>query len=854
MSPMQQIFLGLGAGTEKTYVDNVFSTFVYAGDGGNNRVINNNIDMTEGGLIWTKARNDSSLRNYWYDTVRGKTKRILSDGTDAESTETNDITSFDSTGYKTGSGAATNGGGYDYASWTFRKTPGFCDIVSYTGDNSSNRAISHSLGSAPGLILVKCTSTTKEWQVWHRDQHGNVGVLDTAAAFFSNASRFPTIPTSTNFYVGNDSALNDGSSTYVAYLFAGGESTAATARSVDFDGTDDYLSLGASSDLQLGTGDFTVEGWFKYDYVSDTPAIFDFRSTTGSVTDGFAAFVQASTSKLALYSAGAWIITATNALGKNQWNHFAVVKSSGTIKLYINGTQSGSSYTTSTNFTNNTLKIGSGATGANRMYGWISNFRVVKGTAVYTSSFRPPTEPLTNITNTKLLCCNDSSTTGSTVTPGTITANGNPTASIDSPFDDPAGFVFGSAGDTNVIKCGSYVGSGSAGLEVNVGWEPSWILLKAATGSAKNWCLLDSMRGIVSDGNDNTLFPNESDAEQTGFDRIRVTPTGFQIDAVGGYSDSGVTYIYTCIRRSDGYVGKPPSLGTDVFAVVAGTSNNDIPTFVSGHPTDFTLFKLFAGSGSWYSQARLTGTGYMIPNNTTDETASANNTWDFQNGYYKATGDWSAYLNWMWRRHAGFDVVCYEGTNINNLQVPHGLNAVPEMMWIKNRDASENWAVYHKGLNGGTNPQDYVIRLNSTAGEFNHNEWWNDTAPTSTHFTLGITGETNGFEMSMMAMLFASTKVSKVGSYTGNGSTQTISTGFAPRFVIIRRVDGTEDNWVVLDTTRGWGSGNDNVLKLNSSAGQSAFDAGAPTSTGFSLTSDGWVNYSTGKFIYYAHA
>ena len=76
MSPMQQIFLGLGAGTEKTYVDNVFSTFVYAGDGGNNRVINNNIDMTEGGLIWTKARNDSSLSNYWYDTVRGQPKRI----------------------------------------------------------------------------------------------------------------------------------------------------------------------------------------------------------------------------------------------------------------------------------------------------------------------------------------------------------------------------------------------------------------------------------------------------------------------------------------------------------------------------------------------------------------------------------------------------------------------------------------------------------------------------------------------------------------------------------------------------------------------------------------------------------
>ena len=67
-------------------------------------------------------------------------------------------------------------------------------------------------------------------------------------------------------------------------------------------------------------------------------------------------------------------------------------------------------------------------------HGKISNFRIVKGTGVCTTTFKPPTEPLTNITNTKLLCCNNSSTTGSTVTPGTITANGDPTASTTDPF------------------------------------------------------------------------------------------------------------------------------------------------------------------------------------------------------------------------------------------------------------------------------------------------------------------------------------------------------------------------------------------------------------------------------------
>ena len=131
---------------------------------------------------------------------------------------------------------------------------------------------------------------------------------------------------------------------------------------------------------------------------------------------------------------------------------------------------------------------------------------------------------------------------------------------------------------------------------------------------------------------------------------------------------------------------------------------------------------------------------------------------------------------------------------------------------------------------------------------------WNDTMPTSTHFTLGSYGEVNNAQ-NFIAMLFASVEgISKCGYYTGNGSSQTITTGFSPRFVIIRRVDGSQDNWVVLDTTRGWGAGNDNYISLNRSDAQSSGDMGAPTSTGFTLTSDGWVNYNTGKYIYYAHA
>ena len=106
-------------------------------------------------------------------------------------------------------------------------------------------------------------------------------------------------------------------------------------------------------------------------------------------------------------------------------------------------------------------------------------------------------------------------------------------------------------------------------------------------------------------------------------------------------------------------------------------------------------------------------------------------------------------------------------------------------------------------------------------------------------------------------MLFASVDgISKVGSYTGNGaSSQTITTGFQPRFIIIKNIDQSGKSWMVLDTVRGWASGNDNYLQLNDSAAQLSHDFGNPTSTGFYLHGGGSTYNGSGtNYIYYAHA
>tara|TARA_Y100000593_G_scaffold85047_1_gene161477 strand:- start:39 stop:680 length:642 start_codon:yes stop_codon:yes gene_type:complete len=213
----------------------------------------------------------------------------------------------------------------------------------------------------------------------------------------------------------------------------------------------------------------------------------------------------------------------------------------------------------------------------------------------------------------------------------------------------------------------------------------------------------------------------------------------------------------------------------------------------------------------------------------------------------------------MWKRHAGFDVVTYTGSGVysgEEQDIFHSLNAVPEMMWVKRRDASgADWMVYHKGLNGGTNPEQYRLKLNSSDSESSY-DCWDQTAPTAIKFRVGDQTETNQENATYIAMLFASVDgISKVGSYSGTGNAISVTTGFAPRFVIIKNI--TEANgWYVLDTTRGWSSGNDNFLKLDETTAQSAYDFGAPTSTGFDLSAvtNAAHNKPGCTFIYYAHS
>ena len=901
MSPIQQMLLGVGAVATKTYVDDVFSTFLYEGNG-SSQSINNGINLSgEGGMVWVKDRDSQTYDEHALtDTLRGIGKELQSNSNIAETTQTtNRVTAFNSNGFTVGEGHRYNKDDDDYASWTFRKAKGFFDVVKYTAGNGTTQSIAHNLGCVPGCIMVKrLTGGSESWAVYHKNMSDGTTAapgekaceLDTNSARKSSTSYFTaTLPTATHFYVGSNNGTGASGEDYVAYIFAGGEQKGNA--STKFGGSDDdYSKVSIStSDLDWSASDdLTIEAWVRVPDVSaigsNGARVFTRWSSNNysfllSVrNDGSITFGHGNGGG----SVGGAPDSTTGHITDNTWHHIAVTRdgSSNTGTFWIDGTSRGtiSGWSNASTNSSEPLYIGDGEVSSSSGYffdGYISNARITIGQKLYTSNFTPSTAPLTTTSqgatasNVKFLGCNDPDQRSSTKTPGAISISGDVEGSNLSPFSSSTGsdYILGDSGDQNVIKCGSYIGNGSATAppEMNLAWEPQWVLIKRVDAN-ENWFLWDSMRGIVTGGNDARLIVNSSGAENDTTDRVDLTPTGFKAKTSSGeVNANGGTYIYICIRRPDGYVGKPVELGTDVFNIVNQATDGVSPFFRNiGFPVDFAIFKKVNDSShNWGASPRLTQGYYLSTNQTRAENANNHQQFGYMDAWNSGTETSGDYMSWAWKRHAGFDVVTYEGNGTAGLQVSHNLNGVPEMIWTKCRglgNSYANWGVGHKDLDGGNAPWTHYLVLDENGAEADWDGMFNDTAPTATHFTVGE-GSTmsNASGEDMVAFLFRSIDgVSKVGSYTGNGSSTgpVISLGFTPRFILFKNASSGGNGWAVLDTLRGRGTSSQKRIWLE---GNWAQDSGnnyvTTTSTSFQpVMNNTEFNENNSTIIYYAHA
>jgi hypothetical protein len=413
---------------------------------------------------------------------------------------------------------------------------------------------------------------------------------------------------------------------------------------------------------------------------------------------------------------------------------------------------------------------------------------------------------------------------------------------------------FGLTGNDNVITCGSFTTDGSGNATVNLGYEPQWVLMKVST-TGGGWQLADVMRGM-SQTQINQLVPNTSAIEGSVSGNYWFpTATGFQLaNAWGSVSQ---TYIYIAIRRGP---MKVPTVGTSVFSPTAANNPTDTKN-TTNFPIALQLGKYRNIVSNILAEDRLRGisttstsSGQTLRTNTTnaEDVVAWTRGWDNTGFLTPVAYASTSTILWNFQRAPGFfDEVCYTGTG-SAQNVTHNLGVVPELIIVKGRPSVENWAVYSSALAN----TEYLV-LNTTAAKATGATRWNSTTPTSSVFSIGTATEVNTSSDTYVAYLFATCPgVSKVGSYSGTGATQTIDCGFTggARFVLIKRTNSTGD-WYVWDTARGMIAGTDPSLLLNSDAAEVNANSVYTTGVGFQIVSTAaGINASGGTYIFLAVA
>jgi len=578
------------------FIEDLFSTYLYTGNG-STQTINNGIDVSgKGGLVWIKDRSYTWSHSL-FDTARGTTKFLQTNSTSAELSESN-FSSFNSNGFSmSGAGSTTgiNSNGDAFVAWTFAEQPKFFDIVTYTGDGTNGRAISHSLGSTPGFIIVKSTSDAAQWVCWSRGfNSGNgYGYLNDTTAWFTsgedvwgNGTSY-IAPTSTTFTVKGGSTSNLNGRTYVAYLFAHD----AGGFPVSGGGSTNGISCGSWT----GTGStFTVNlgyepQWLMFKRTDDVGDWIIIDNMRGVTVDGADAYLRPNTSGAESNITGGATLNSTGfswATGAGSTFIYIAIRR-GPMKTPTVGTsvlELQNLYNLSVNTLVSSTVVPDMVFQAND-YARYSISRLTGGINTASSSATSPR---------RWLYPNDTSAEDTTTTGlfyemqnASFRLAGN--GAVPAPSVNLAYFLKRAPGFMDVV---CYTGTGTATTFThNLGVVPELMIVKTRSLSGQDWAVYSATLG-----NTGLIYLNQSAAANTGYGHWNSTSPTSTVFSVGGggynmVNGSGATYV------------------NYLFATVAGvskvgsyTGTGALQTVNCGFTAGarFVLIKRTDSTGGWY--------------------------------------------------------------------------------------------------------------------------------------------------------------------------------------------------------------------------------------------------------------
>lgn len=712
-----QAAAGNAAASGDVFVDDVFSTDLWTGNGGTQSIVNG-IDLSgEGGLTWIKYR-DQSLSHHLTDTERGTNSQLSSDSTGAAGASTVRVTGFNNNGFTLGANTGVNGSTGTYVGWTFRKQEKFFDIVTYTGDGTSGKTVSHNLGSVPGMIIVKRLDGADDWNVFHRkadatapeDKYLQLNKYDAVADSISKWN--DTAPTATEFTLGNNGHVNANGGTFVAYLFA----HAPNSNFLE-DSTEYYASNSNISGFN-GTGEYRI-------YVNGNlgNTYYNAGTASGSVS-GAPAFAEI---EAAIETAtGQKVRTGPQQLISGAITFYSIVtigpdsspfddeESFITCGSYEgNGSTNGP--VVNLGFEPQWLLIKNADNGQDGMHWYI--FDNMRGMASGGENVRlkaNKTDVDAGVGSSSIF---DVSATGFQLNTasGSYNRNGDTFIymAIRRPNKPASEFA---ATDLFALQAKS-AGEG-ADTFISTGFNVDTVIYRKRSASAT--VLGDRLRGQSGGGD---LITNDTNTEGTNAGAFFLDHSnGVTVDYAGGHFNvapaaTDTSYIRYFLRRAEGF-----------FDTVTYTSNTTYPNTFNhnlGVVPELILIKRRDGSSAWAVYSSATGNAkHLVLNTANAESASSywnsttptstvvtvggqDETWGY-NGY-----DYVAYL---FATVDGISKVgSYTGTG-SDLNVDCGFTAGARFVLIKRTDGAGQWYLWDsaRGIVAGNDP--YVF-LSTTSAE-----------------------------------------------------------------------------------------------------------------------------------------